>query len=150
MDPEVWTDGSLVTDEISGAASAGSVVYAGSRTDAWRNRRWEQFDDVGPTKDGSAASCRVSELCLVLCRLCRGLNVGALQLSVLSILGLTISRQHGMLAGCWMAFTPLELENDGDLRGLILKMVRSRGKEDQVRRGQVRELDRDGNNRADC
>ena len=55
-DPDVWTDGCLVTDEVSGFASAGSGVYARSRADAWRCRRWGHFEDLGPTADGSATS----------------------------------------------------------------------------------------------
>ena len=56
--PDVWIDGSLVRDDISGAASAGSGVYARLHADTWTNRRWGHFDDLGLTPDGLAASCR--------------------------------------------------------------------------------------------
>ena len=34
--PDVWTDGSLVRDEVSGSASAGAGVYARLHVDNWR------------------------------------------------------------------------------------------------------------------
>ena len=62
VNPDVWTDGSLVRDEISGAAFAGSGVYARLHVDTWRYRRWEHFDGLGFTSDGLAASCSGLEL----------------------------------------------------------------------------------------
>ena len=65
-------------------------------------------------------------------------------------------RHVGRLLGGTHAFRPLQLENDGDLIGLIQRMTRSReegtvrvtkvqghAEEDLVRRGQIRELDRE-------
>ena len=45
-DPDVWTDGSLAIDKVSGFALARSGVYARSRTDAWRSRGWVHFDGL--------------------------------------------------------------------------------------------------------
>ena len=53
----VGTDGSLISEEISGAASAGSGVYARLCVDVWENRKWEHVDDLVPTLGGSVASC---------------------------------------------------------------------------------------------
>ena len=55
--PDVWTDGCLVRDEVSGSAFAGAGVYARLHVDTWRYRLWGQFDDVGLTPDGLDSSC---------------------------------------------------------------------------------------------
>ena len=57
-DPNVWTDGSLFLDDVSGASSSGSGVYAHLPAHALRHRSWVHFDDLGMTTDGSACSCR--------------------------------------------------------------------------------------------
>ena len=55
--PDVWTDGSLVRDEVSGSAFAGAGVHARLHADNWRYRRWGHFDDLGLTPDGLSSSC---------------------------------------------------------------------------------------------
>ena len=75
-DPDVWTDGSFVLDEVSGASAAASGVFARLHAFAWSHRCWGHFDELGITADGSAASCsgfcvgrwRVVVTCLVLSR----------------------------------------------------------------------------------
>ena len=75
---------------------------------------------------------------------------------------LNVVRHVGRLLDGVRAPCPLELEDDGDLTGLIWKTlyarregtacisnVKGHADEELVRRGQVRELDRDGSNRAD-
>ena len=75
---------------------------------------------------------------------------------------LNVVRHVGRLMDGVRAPCPLELEDDGDLIGLIWKTlyarregtaciseVKGHADEEQVRRGQVWELDRDGSNRAD-
>ena len=58
-DPDVWTDGSLVRDDVSWASFAGSGVYARLHVDnTWRHRRWGHLEDLGPTSDCLAVSCR--------------------------------------------------------------------------------------------
>ena len=54
--PDVWTDGRLVRDEVSGSAWAGAGVYARLHADNWRYRRWGHFDDLGLTPDGLSSS----------------------------------------------------------------------------------------------
>ena len=41
VNPNVWTDGSLVVDKVVGASSAGFGVYAHVSGHAWRHRKWE-------------------------------------------------------------------------------------------------------------
>ena len=55
--PDVWTDGSLVRDEVSGSAFAGAGVCARLHVDNWRYRRWGHLDDLGLTPDGLSSSC---------------------------------------------------------------------------------------------
>ena len=79
----------------------------------------------------------------------------------LGVDNLIVVRHVGRVLGGTHAIRSLELENDGELIGLIQRMIRFRGEgavritkvkgqaeEDLVRRGQIRELDREGNNRA--
>ena len=46
--PDVWTDGSLVLDDVSGASSSGSGFYAHFPGQDWKSRRWGHLDDIGP------------------------------------------------------------------------------------------------------
>ena len=39
--PYVWTDGSLVLDEVSGVSSSGSGFYSHLPGQRWRCRRWD-------------------------------------------------------------------------------------------------------------
>ena len=57
LSPDVWTDGSLVRDEVSGSAWAVAGVYARLHADSWRYRRWGHLDDLGLTPDGLSSSC---------------------------------------------------------------------------------------------
>ena len=102
--PDVWPDGSLVGDEVSGASFAGSGVYARLHVDTWRRRRWRHFEDLGPTSDGLAVSC------LGLFRLFRGPSIGFsslfCRLLTLSIWVLIISMLLEMLGGCSVVFLP--------------------------------------------
>ena len=59
--PDVWTDGSLVLDQVSGASSSGSGFYAHLLGQAWGHRRWGHLDDSCPT-GRMIDSCRASVL----------------------------------------------------------------------------------------
>ena len=100
------------------------------------------------------------------CKLFSGPSFGevihALQASEKVHLGvdnLNVVRHVGRLLDGLQLPRPLELEDDGDLIGLIRRIrgigtvcfskVKGHADEDLVRQGQVRDLDRDGNNRAD-
>ena len=56
-EPDVWTDGSLVQDMVSGDSSSGSVFFTGRTGHLWADRRWGHLhDDVG--RDMATRSCR--------------------------------------------------------------------------------------------
>ena len=57
--PNVWTDGSLVLDEVTGVSSSGSGFFAHQSELCWGARRWSQIDPVRPG-DGEGLSVRVS------------------------------------------------------------------------------------------
>ena len=56
-DPDVWTDGSLVDDKMSGVSSAGAGCFTYRDSRLWASWKWGHWDDdVG---DGSVVSvCR--------------------------------------------------------------------------------------------
>ena len=56
-EPDVWTNGSLVEDKVSGASSAGAgcFTYRGSRL--WENWRWGHLDE-DVDEDAVAGACR--------------------------------------------------------------------------------------------
>ena len=56
-EPDVWTDGNLVEDQVSGASSAGAGCFTFRCSRLWSNWRWDHLDeDVG---DGAVVSaCR--------------------------------------------------------------------------------------------
>ena len=125
--PDVWTDGSLVRDEVSGSACAGAGVYARLHADNWRYRRWGHFDDLGLTPDGLSSSC------LGFCSLPGPLQtvqraefwgvVLALQATSAVHLGvddLNVVRYVGRLLDGMSTVRPFELVDDGDLVNLIL------------------------------
>ena len=167
--PDVWTDGSLVRDEVSGSAWAGAGVYARLHADNWRYRRWGHFDDLGLTPDGLSSSCLGS------CSLPGPLQtvqraefwgvVLALQATNAVHLGvdsLNVVGHVGRLLNGLSSVRSLEHVDDGDLIILIRKLLSIRGEgtvciskvkghadESLVRSGQVRALDRFGNSRAD-
>ena len=116
--PDVWTDGSLILDEISGAASAGSGVYARLRADAWEHRRWGHFDELGITLDGSAASCR--GVCSV-----PGSSQTVQRAELWGVV-LALQASDAVHVGSFdgvRALRPFELKDDGVLIGLIRKMI---------------------------
>ena len=55
--PSVWTGGSLVQDQVSGASSSGSGFYAHLPSVYWDPRRWGHMDEVR-SGDGVVQSCR--------------------------------------------------------------------------------------------
>ena len=44
--PDVWTDGSLVLDQLTGVSSSGSGFFARQAGWLWRHRRLGHVDDV--------------------------------------------------------------------------------------------------------
>ena len=54
--PNVWTDGSLVLDRVTGVSSSGARYFAHVSEDCWSGRRWGHVDRVRP--EGEVQSCR--------------------------------------------------------------------------------------------
>ena len=54
--PNVWSEGSLVLDRVTGVSSSGAGFFAHESGDLWDNRRWGHVDVVRP--EGDVQSCR--------------------------------------------------------------------------------------------
>ena len=54
--PDVWTDGSLFLDQLTGVSSSGSGFFAHQAEHFWIDRRWGHVDGVRFNPD--IASCR--------------------------------------------------------------------------------------------
>ena len=168
--PDVWSDGSLVVNEISGLGVAGCGVYAHASGAGWFGRKWGQLDLLPPLPDGCGEVCRLfcsipgplqtvqrAEIWGVLVALqgCLRMHVGVDNLNVVNhISGIISGRRAGR---------PFSLVNDGDLLLLVQQMIRWRGSgnaavskvkghadEGLVAQGSVRDIDRIGNNEADA
>ena len=63
--PEVWTDGGLVSDQVTGVSAAGAGFFAHQSEHCWRDRRWSHVDHV-----------HLDGVVLGLCRLFSGLRCG--------------------------------------------------------------------------
>ena len=165
--PDVWTDGSLVRDQVTGVSSSGAGFFAHQSEDCWGGRRWCQVDRVRP--EGEVQSCR--GFCSVpgpLQSVQRPEMWGvilALQSADAVHLGVDnfgVVRHVGRLLDGRGSSTPLELATGGDLLLLVERMLHLRGldtvritkvkghaDEVMVLDGRVGELDRLGNDAAD-
>ena len=54
--PNVWSDGSLVLDQVTGVSSSGAGFFAHQSVNLWDDRRWGHVDLVRP--EGDVQSCR--------------------------------------------------------------------------------------------
>ena len=165
--PDVWSDGSLVLDSVTGVSAAGAGMFAHQSEVCWGGRRWGHVDRVQSV--GVDHSCRAfvsvpgplqtvqrAELWGVVLALqsADAVHIGVDNLGVV--------RHVGRLLDSSPPSTPLELVTDGDLLILIRRMIDLRGNntvrvtkvkghadEGMVADGRVRVLDRLGNNAAD-
>ena len=167
-EPDVWTDGCMVEDKVSGSSSAGTGFSSGHSGRLWAERSWGHIDDS--LQEGSiVSSCRgycsvPGPLQSVLRAELWGVIL-ALQASGgvhLGVDNLNVVRHVGrLLDGCFGA-RPFEVLEDGDLLFLIHRMLCLRGfdtvrvskvkghaSEDMVVHGRARDLDRLGNKAAD-
>ena len=165
--PDVWTDGSLVLDQVAGISSSGAGFFAHQDERFWRGCRWGHVDVV--CSDSAHVHCRgVSSVPGPLQTVQRAEMWGvvlALKTSPAVHLGVdnlgVVRHVDRLLDGC-RGPVPFELVNDGDLLLLIERILHLRGldtvriskvkghaDEGMVRNGQVREVDRLGNNAAD-
>ena len=76
VSPNVWTDGGLVLDKVSGASSVGSGMYARVSGHAWRHRQWELLDVMRLADEAWRILVGGFVLFLVSCRQFRGLSLG--------------------------------------------------------------------------
>ena len=128
-EPDVWTDGSLVDDRMSGVSSAGAGCFTYRVSRLWANWKWGHWDDdVG---DGSVVSacrgfCSVpgplqtvqrAELWGVILALQAddGVHLGVNNLGVV--------RHVGRILDGRVSSRPCELLPDGDLLLLIERML---------------------------
>ena len=63
MTPEVWSDGRLVLDSITGVSAAGAGLFAHQSEHSWSDRRWGHVDRIQMAR--VAHSCK-GVLCLSL------------------------------------------------------------------------------------
>ena len=96
-EPDVWTDGSLVEDKVSGASSAGAGCFTYRCSRLWANWRWGHLDE----DEGEDAVLFPGPLQSVQ-RLSSGVLFLLCRLMMVYILGLTILELFGMLAASWM------------------------------------------------
>ena len=163
----VWTDGSLVLDQVTGVSSSGAWFFADQSRDCRDGCRWGHVDQV--RVDGAVPSCR--GFCSVPGPLQSVQRAGmwgvilALQSSDAVHLGvdnLGVVRHVGRLLDGRHGSIPFELVKDGDLlllNGRMLhlggldtvRITKVKGHADQgmVLDGRVRELNRVGDNAAD-
>ena len=143
--PNVWTDGSLVLDQVTGVSSAGAGFFAHQPASCWDHRCWGHVDSLDLV--GNVQCCRFFSLFLDLSSLFNVLNYGVLFLLysplVLSILVLIIWVLFVMLVGCLMVAVALCLFT------VRISKVKGHADEVMVLHGRVREDDRIGNNAAD-
>ena len=168
VEPDVWTDGSMVEDRLSTVSSSGAGFSSGHASRFWAGCTWGHVDsDI--QGDLAVASCR--GFCSVpgpLQSVQRAELWGvilALQASCgvhLGVDNLNVVRHVGRILGGGPSARPFEIVKDGDLLCLIERMLQLRGldtvkvtkvkghaSEDMVLDGRVRDLDRLGNNAAD-
>ena len=161
--PDVWTDGSLVVDHLTGVSSSGSGFFAHQPEHFWRGRRWGHVDGLRPDLD--QACCRGFSSVLGPLRSVQRVEMWGVILALQTsraVDNLGVVRHVGrLLSGCRDS-KPFELVNDGDLLLLIERMLHRRGldtvriskveshaDEDMVLHGRVRGEDKLGNDAAD-
>ena len=54
--PNVWSDGILVLDRITGVSSSGAGIFAHQSENSWSGRRWSHVDRVRP--EDEVQSCK--------------------------------------------------------------------------------------------
>ena len=125
-DPNVWTDGSLVRDQVIGVSSSGAGFFAHQSEDCWGGLRWGHVDRVRPEGEfqscggfcsvpGLLQSVQRAEMWEVILAL---QSADAVHLGV-NNLGVVRFRHVGRLLDGRSSSTLLELVTDGDLLLLI-------------------------------
>ena len=166
-DPDVWTDGSLVDDKVSGVSSAGAGCFTFRDRRLWSCWSWGHWDD--DVRDGSVVSacrgfCSVPGPLQTVQRAELWGVILALQASDgvhLGVDNLGVVHHVGRILDGKLPSRPFELLPDGDLlfihrmscmRGLgSVRIYKVKGHADEamVRTGTVRGRDKLGNDGAD-
>ena len=116
--PDVWTDGSLVLDHLTGVSSSGAGFFAHQAERFWRGCRWGHVDDIRTDLDhvccrgfcsvpGPLQSVQRAELWGIILALqtSRAVHLGVDNLGVVRHVG-------RLLSGC-RSSKPFELVDDG-------------------------------------
>ena len=131
--PNVWTNGSLLADELAGAASAGAGVYAHVSGSCWFHRRWRHLDMLPNDQELGVERCSLYSSLPGLKSVQRAEMSGvvlALQPTSVVHLGgdnLNVVRHVSRILACSPGIRPFELFVDGDLVSLIADLIRKRG-----------------------
>ena len=133
-DPDVWTDLSLVSDDLTGMASGGAGVFAHTSGSRWFGRRWGHLDllprdaDLGVERctlfdslPGPLQSVQRAELWGVVLAL-----QGAVRVH-LGVDNLNVVRHVAPIISGRKEGRPFELCVDGDLLSIIENMIAKRG-----------------------
>ena len=167
--PDVWTDGSLVKDDVAGFCCGGAGVHADSSGSTWGRRSWVQLELLPPGDNLQNERCR---LFLSIHRPVQFVQRAELWGVVLVFqaakpihIGVDNANGVGHVGQIIVGKTPprpFQLLIDGNLLSLIQKLVFAKkadstaifnvkGHVDEglVRRGQVRLADKIGNGLAD-
>ena len=159
-EPDVWTDGSLVEDKVSGASSAGAGCFTYRCSRLWADRRWGHLDeDVG--EDSVVTACRgfcsvprplqsvqrAEFWCVSLALQPNdGIHLGVDSLGVFRHVGrLLDGRAASRLVELVLIESMLQLWGLDTVR---ISKVKGHADEASVRAGRARDLIRLGNNRA--
>ena len=126
--PNVWSDGSLVLDQVTGVSFSGAGFFAHQSVNLWDDRRWGHVDHVRP--EGDVQSCRGfcsvpgplqsvqrAEMWSVILALqsSGAAHLGVDNLGVVRYVGRLLDGRHGSV--------PFELVKDGDLLLLVQRML---------------------------
>ena len=167
--PYVWTDGSLVREEVSGCCSGGAGVYAHVSGSASLHRSWGHLDLLPVDADTGVECCRLFSCVLGPLQSVQRAEIWgvilALQISKPVHLGVDnhhVVRHVGRIMAGKEPDRPFELLTDGGLLLLVqtlvvkrslgtcaISKVKGHADDDMVCRGRVRLLDKTGNDRAD-
>ena len=165
--PNVWSDGSLVLDQVTGVSFSGAGFFAHQSVDFWSDRRWGHVDHVRP--GGAFLSCRGfcsvpgplqsvqrAEMWGVILALqsSGAVHFGVGNLGVVRHVGRLLDGRHGSVPFEFVKYCDLLLllERMLHLRGLEtvrVTKVKGHAGEGMVLDCRVREVDRIGNDAAD-
>ena len=108
--PNIWSDGSLVLDSVTGVSAAGAGMFAHYSELCWRDRRWGHVDrvhTVGVDHSCTAFVSVLDPLQTVQRAEVSGESFLLCSLVVLCMLVLTTLVLFVMLVGCLMVYLPL-------------------------------------------